>query len=122
MDGWGIGEWAAFGSLASIVAGAIIGFVIFMVKSAFTSGRLAERNAQMEARINTLETDAKTAAGVAQAQDKALGLLSQALENIEGRIEETFKGFGDRLGNFEHDVRNLLTGKVRPATRTDADR
>lgn len=121
MDGWGISEWAAFGGLASVVGGAIIGFVIFMVKSAFTSGRLAERNAQMEGRITTLETDAKTAAGVAQAQDKAIGLLGAALENIEERITGSFDDFKSQLKTFDHDMRNLLTGKVQPARRRPED-
>jgi len=86
------GAWIAIASIAVAAAFSLVGLVIQGLLAAFHFGRHAERLTAVEDR--TREVDSNTA---------ALAVLTSTVGGIDKRLQEVAQ-----------DVKNLLTGRVRP--------
>jgi hypothetical protein len=96
------GEWIALGSLGLALVGGIAAGVVHSNRTAYQFGRHSERLDQAERAISELRETEKQG----QDQKTEIALLTQ-----------TVMAMKDQLLKFEHDLRNLLTGKVQPARR-----
>lgn len=89
------GNWIAVASAAIAFAGLAIGLVVLAVQVAFRFGEHHNRLSAVE----------KKAEGI-DASSSALAVLTATVGGIDKRLEEVGQ-----------DVKNLLTGRIRPASR-----
>jgi hypothetical protein len=112
--GWGWAETIAFGGLLVMVISIAGGTILHAVKTAYKFGEHAQRMKQAEEHIKGLQESEDKA----EAYRTEMAVLRTLVTGMQGEL----KGFGEavtkRIEQLDHDLRNLLTGRVKPATRT----
>lgn len=91
------GEWIALVGLGFTVLVAIVAGVRHAVGTAYRFGQLATRLDSVEERTKSADANAA-----------ALAVLTATVGAIDSRLSEVAR-----------DVKNLLTGRIRPGGRTD---
>jgi hypothetical protein len=105
--------WLALSALSAAVAVGLA-LAVHVVVYAYKEGRKAERLAQAEARLRALEAraDHQPELGAAvEVLKSSLDALREGLAELRGELAR-------RIDRLEHDIRNILTGKVTPARRS----
>lgn len=87
--------------------------IIHVIVYANKEGRKDERADQAERRLAALEVHAKRSSET----DTAIALLTKSLGTLEGTLIRIEGAVTKRIDTLEHDLRNLLTGRVKPARR-----
>ena len=93
------GGWIAIVSLAVASLFSVVGLVVQGLLAAFHFGRHAQRLTALEERTRDVEDNSA-----------ALAVLTSTVGGIDRRLLEV-----------AHDVKNILTGRVRPAPRRDQE-
>ena len=91
--------WIAIVSIALAAGFSLVGLVVQGLLVAFHLGRHSQRLSAVEERTRDMEGN-----------NAALAVLTATVGGIDKRLVEV-----------AHDVKNLLTGRVRPAARRDPD-
>lgn len=86
--------WAAVGAIVAVI-GLGVTLVLHIIRYSFQEGQKDQRLKHLHERLEKVE-----------GSHADVRLLSQSLD-----------GFGKKLDEVAHDVKNLLTGKVRPSAR-----
>jgi hypothetical protein len=106
------GAWIAISALAGVAAVGLA-FAVHVVVYAYKEGRKAERLAQAEARLRALEAKADLQPELAVAVE----VLKSSLDALREGLAELRGELARRIDRLEHDIRNILTGKVTPGRR-----
>ena len=109
------GVWIAISALAAAAAVAVA-LAVHVVVYAYKEGRKAERLAQAEARLRALETKADHQPELSAAVE----VLKSSLDALRESVAELRGELARRIDRLEHDIRNILSGKVTPARRPPA--
>lgn len=108
--------WIALGGLACVVVGGIITGVLHAIRTAYTFGQHSQR-------MDQAETDIKALRESDQRQDSKteLAVLTTMLSALKEQLQGVSETVAKRMDQFEHDMRGLLTGKIQPPRRRQAE-
>lgn len=102
------GFWIAFAGLAFTI-------VCTMAGAAFKLGAHSQRINQNSEDIKKLQdADDKAAQGHVD-----IAVLSHTMLTMKESLTRLETSFGERIDQLNHDIRGLLTGRIKPATSRD---